>query len=148
MLVGTSWLTRMLLSLTCLVNERCLYAPCWFYVMFSYTVIWIIMCKYHCESSPIDYFVNMHGPMHNIMLGKFSEKNKSNHEVANKGHKEPRVLMNMRGHLHKKGCCHFFQIEAILHTPNNCKDMLCNVPTCKQGGTCCSWIGQKWVEVY
>ncbi len=48
---------------------------------------------YHCKYDPTNYFVNMHGPMPNIMLGKSSEKNKSNHKAANKGHKGLLVSM-------------------------------------------------------
>jgi hypothetical protein len=51
------------------------------------------MCKYQWEYGPINYFVNMHGAMPNIMLGKSNEKNKNNHEITNKSHKGLEVLM-------------------------------------------------------
>ncbi len=38
MLVGTNWFIVMLLSLTCLINERCLCFPCGVYAVFSNSV--------------------------------------------------------------------------------------------------------------
>jgi hypothetical protein len=79
-------------------------------------VIWIIMCRYHCEYGSNDYSPNMHGHMPNIMLGKSSEKNKNNHKIANKGHKGPQVSMKRWGDLHRKGgCCSFTLKRSYIH---------------------------------
>jgi hypothetical protein len=75
------------------------------------------MYRHHCEYIPTDYFVNMHAPMPNIMLGKSIEKNKSNHKTTNKGHKGPQVSMKRRGNLHKKGCCCSFTLKCFYIHP-------------------------------